>query len=435
MAGNTLADAIYRGDMKKLLILGGGTAGTMSANRLSGMLKDWQVTVIDRDDNHRYQPGYLFMPFGTYSPDQVTRSRRETLNKNVDLVFGEIEQIFPEDNKVLLKDGKEFSYDYLVIATGVMPRPDQTDGLAEGIADNDAVHEFYTYEGSVALAEKLKRFKGGNVVINIVEMPIKCPVAPLEFAFLADDFFKSEGIRDQVNMTYVTPLGAAFTQPIAAKAFGATLEEKKITVEPDFMLMEVDNEANEVVSFDERRVPFDLLVSIPVNMGQDFLSRSGLGNELNLVPVDKFTQLSTQYDNIFALGDTNNIPASKAGSVAHFEVDVFVENFMQHIQGKEMTHRFDGHANCFIETGGGKAMLIDFNYNVEPLPGKYPYPIVGPMSLLKKTRLNHVGKMAFKWVYWNVLLPGRQMPVSAHMSLSGKETDQLTEQQLAKAAS
>lgn len=421
--------------MKKLLILGGGTAGTMSANRLSSKLKDWQVTVIDRDDNHRYQPGYLFMPFGTYSPEQVTKSRREILHKGVNLVYGEIDRIVGEDNKVLLTDGSEHSYDYLIIATGVAPRPDQTPGLAEGLEGNDAVHEFYSFEGSSALAEKLKTFKGGKVVLNIVEMPIKCPVAPLEFAFLADDFFKSKGMRNKVEMTYVTPLGAAFTQPIAAQAFGATLEEKKITVEPDYMLMEVDNDTNEIVSYDERRIPFDLLVSVPVNMGQDFLARSGLGNELNLVPVDKFTQISDKFDNVFALGDANNIPASKAGSVAHFEVDVFVENFLQHIQGKAMTHRFDGHANCFIETGGGKAMLIDFNYNVEPLPGKYPYPVIGPMSLLKKTRLNHLGKMAFRWMYWNILMPGRSMPVSAHMSLSGKDTSSLDEAQLAKAAS
>ncbi len=406
----------------------------MSANRLVHQLKDWKVTVIDRDDNHRYQPGFLFIPFGTYTSDQVTRSRRETLNKNVELVLGEIDRIDGDANKVFLANGIEYEYDYLVIATGVSPRPDKTDGLAEGIASNDAVHEFYSYEGSKALAEKLKRFEGGNVVINIVEMPIKCPVAPLEFAFLADDFFKSRGIREKVTMTYVTPLGAAFTQPIAAQAFGATLDEKSITVEPDYMLMEVDNDANEIISFDERRIPFDLLVSIPINMGQDFLTTSGLGNELNLVPVDKFTQLSDKYSNVFALGDANNIPAPKAGSVAHFEVDIFVENFVEHIAGKEMTHRFDGHANCFIETGGGKAMLIDFNYNVEPLPGKYPYPIVGPMSLLKNTRMNHVGKMAFRWVYWNVLMPGRPMPVPAHMSLSGKDTTMLDQAQLAKAA-
>ncbi len=406
----------------------------MSANRLAHQLKDWKVTVIDRDDNHRYQPGFLFIPFGTYTPDQVTRSRRETLNKNVELVLGEIDRIDGDANKVFLANGIEYEYDYLVIATGVSPCPDKTDGLAEGIASNDAVHEFYSYEGSKALAEKLKHFEGGNVVINIVEMPIKCPVAPLEFAFLADDFFKSRGIREKVTMTYVTPLGAAFTQPIAAQAFGATLEEKSITIEPDYLLMEVDNDANEIISFDERRIPFDLLVSIPINMGQDFLTTSGLGNELNLVPVDKFTQLSDKYSNVFALGDANNIPAPKAGSVAHFEVDIFVENFVEHIAGKEMTHRFDGHANCFIETGGGKAMLIDFNYNVEPLPGKYPYPIIGPMSLLKKTRMNHMGKMAFQWVYWNILMPGRQMPVPAQMSLSGKDTTMLDQAQLAKAA-
>ena len=143
------------------------------------------------------------------------------------------------------------------------------------------------------------------------------------------------------------------------------------------------------------------------------------------MPVDKFTQLSEAYPNIFALGDANNIPASKAGSVAHFEIDIFTENFLQHIAGKPMTHKFDGHANCFIETGGGKAMLIDFNYDLEPLPGKYPVPVVGPMSLLKESSINHFGKMAFKWMYWNILLPGRPMPVGALMSTAGKRTDLL----------
>jgi sulfide:quinone oxidoreductase len=308
------------------------------------------------------------------------------------------------------------------MATGVTPRPDMTDGM-RGELWGDKVHEFYTYDGSVALSEKLRTWQGGRLVINIVEMPIKCPVAPLEFAFLADSFFKERGMRDKVDMTYVTPLPGAFTKPIAAEAFGNTLDEKGIKVEPDFMLMEVDNEKAALVSYDEREVPFDLLVTVPLNMGADYVARSGMGNELNLVPVDKFTQQSKAYANVFALGDANDIPASKAGSVAHFEIDVFVDNFLLYIAGMEMTHRFDGHANCFIETGDGKAMLIDFNYDTEPLPGKYPVAGVGPMSLLKQTRLNHMGKLAFKWIYWNVLVPGRPMPISAHMSLSGKRTD------------
>ena len=315
--------------MKKILILGGGTAGTMAANKLRKALPDseWSVTVVDADDNHRYQPGYLFMPFGTYTPNQVTKSRRKYLSKGVSLVYGEIDTVEADENAVLLTDGQRLTYDYLIIATGVTPRPDQTPGMADDMGGS--VHEFYSYKGSTALAEKLKTWPGGKLVIHITEMPIKCPVAPLEFAFLADAFFKGKGMRDKVELTYVTPLDAAFTKPIAAEAFGNTLEEKGITVVPDFMIESVDPEGKKIVAFDETEVPYDLLVTIPLNMGADYVARSGLGNDLNLVPVDKFTQQAKAYPNIFALGDANDIPASKAGSVAHFEVDIFMENFLQ----------------------------------------------------------------------------------------------------------
>lgn len=409
--------------MEKLLILGGGTAGTMAANTLRKSLgSNWSITVIDADDHHRYQPGYLFIPFGTYQPTQVTKSRRKVLHKDIALIYGEIDRVEADANRVLLSDGRVFEYDQLIIATGVEPRPDQTPGM-DGEGWRDTIHEFYTYEGSVALAKKLEDWQGGRLVVHITEMPIKCPVAPLEFSFLADDYFKKRGMRDKVELVYVTPLDAAFTKPIAAEAFGNTLEEKGITVVPDFMIESVDGEAGKIVAYDETEVEFDLLVTIPLNMGAEYIARSGLGNELNLVPVDKFTQQSDEYPNIFALGDANNIPASKAGSVAHFEVDVFAENFVQHIAGKPMTHKFDGHANCFIETGGGKAMLIDFNYDTEPLPGTFPYGSFGPMKLLKESSLNHLGKMGFRWVYWNMLMPGRKMPISTHMSTTGKRLD------------
>jgi sulfide:quinone oxidoreductase len=158
-------------------------------------------------------------------------------------------------------------------------------------------------------------------------------------------------------------------------------------------------------------------------MGAEFVARSGLGDELNYVPVDKHTLLSTRYSNIFAVGDASNIPASKAGSVAHFAVDVFVDNFAQHIQGLPMTGSFDGHANCFIESGDGKGLLIDFNYETEPLPGKFPLPVLGPFTLLKETHANHLGKLAFRWMYWNVLLPGRPIPLRSQMSMVGKKTE------------
>ena len=411
--------------MKRLLVLGAGTAGTMAVNKLRPKLSrdEWKITVVDQTDKHYYQPGYLFVPFGIYQPEEIVKPEKRFLPPGVDMVQGEIEQVVPEENKVTLADGTELRYDYLVIATGTTPRPDETPGMAEDMGGS--VHEFYTFEGASRLAEVLKTWEGGRLVVHLTEMPIKCPVAPLEFTFLADAFFNEQGLRDRVEITYVTPLEGAFTKPVASKYLGSMLDERKITLESDFMIESVDPEEKKIVSFDEREIPYDLLVTIPVNMGADFIERSGLGDELNYVPVDKETLLSVEYDNIFAIGDASDIPASKAGSVAHFSMDLFPENFLRHVQGLHMTEKFDGHANCFIETGHGKGLLIDFNYETEPLPGKYPLPGIGPFSLLKETEMNHWGKVMFRWMYWNVLLPGKELPLPALMSMAGKETEDL----------
>ena len=408
--------------MKKLVILGSGTAGTMVANKLRDKLpkREWSITVVDRDDQHHYQPGYLFIPFGLYTRDQVVRSRHHFLADGVDFVMGSVDKVEAGDNAVLLEDGKRLEYDQLVIASGTTPRPDQTPGMHDA-EWRKSIFDFYTLEGAEALAEALKRFDSGRLVVHITEMPIKCPVAPLEFTFLAEAWLREKGLRDRVELVYVTPLDGAFTKPVASAHLGGMLDERKVHVESDFMIESIDNERKVLVSFDEREVPFDLLVTIPLNMGADFVARSGLGDELNYVPVDKHTQLSKTYDNLWAVGDASDIPASKAGSVAHFSVEIFVDNFLQHIEGRPMTGAFDGHANCFVESGDDKALLIDFNYDTEPLPGKYPLAKVGPMNLLKETRTNHLGKLAFRWIYWNVLLPGRPIPLPALMSMAGKE--------------
>ena len=408
--------------MKRLLVLGAGTAGTMVVNKLRPLLRDeeWSITIVDEAAEHHYQPGYLFIPFGTYSPDDVIKPTGNFIPDGVELVKGEIDKVDPEANRVLLADGPSLGYDYLVIATGTTPRPDETPGM-DGEEWRKSVFDFYTHEGATALADKLASWDGGRLVVHITEMPIKCPVAPLEFTFLADSFFKDKEMRDRVELVYVTPLDGAFTKPVAAKHLGDMLAERKIELETDFYVESVDNEKQAIVSYDEREIPFDILVTVPLNMGADFVARSGLGNELNYVPVDSGNFLSTSWDNIFAVGDAADLPTSKAGSVAHFAIDVFTENFMQLIKGLEMTHVFDGHANCFVESGEGKALLIDFNYDVEPLPGKYPLPGVGPFSLLKETEVNHFGKLMFKWVYWNALLPGRELPLPVLMSMAGKE--------------
>lgn len=409
-------------EIRRLVVLGGGTAGTMVANRLRRRLdrRQWQITVVDHDEVHAYQPGFLFIPFGQYREEEIVRSRRRLLDRGVDLVLGEIDRVDSAANMVVLSDRRRLTYDYLVIATGTTPRPDQTPGML-GAQWRHSIFDFYTLDGAMALEEALRGFDGGRLLIHIVDMPIKCPVAPLEFAFLADAYFRQRGRRDQVEIVYVTPLPGAFTKPIASAELGSMLDERKIAVEADFLVERVDDEAKTLVSYDEREIGFDLLVTVPLNMGADFIARSGLGDELNYVPVDKHTLLAKGHGNIFAVGDANNIPASKAGSVAHFSVDVFVDNFLDHVAGRPMTGSFDGHANCFVEAGDGRALLIDFNYDTEPLPGTYPLPVVGPFRLLRPSRVNHWGKLAFRWLYWHALLPGRPIPLPAHMTMAGKE--------------
>lgn len=408
--------------MKKLLVLGGGTAGTMVVNKLHKKLnaREWSITVIDKDNDHLYQPGLLLLPFGVYEPQELVKERDHFLPKGVEYIRAEIDKVAPEENEVVLKDGRAIKYDQLVIATGTSPRPDQTPGMDDPAIWHKSVFDFYTLKGSVALREALKNFKGGRLVVHISEMPIKCPVAPLEFTFLADAYFEERKMRDKVEIVYVTPLEGAFTKPVCSAHLGWMLDERSIKLEPDFVIEHIDPDTKILVSMDEREIPFDLLVTVPVNMGADFLANSGLVDEMNYVSVDKQTFLSKKFPNVFALGDASDIPASKAGSVAHFAIDLFAENFVDYVNGRPMKHNFDGHANCFIESGHGKGLLIDFNYAVEPLTGMFPLPIVGPFPLLKESRWNHLGKLAFRWIYWNLLIKGRWIPIPALMSMVGK---------------
>ncbi len=409
--------------MKNLIILGAGTAGTMMANHLHHELKqpDWQITIVDEREEHHYQPGYLFLPFDIYRPEDIVKTIEEFIPKDGTLLKRKIERIVPTENNIQLKDGTVLNYDLLIIATGAKIAPDETEGMG-GAEWQKSVFDFYTFEGALALRNKLREWEGGKLVVHITEMPIKCPVAPLEFAFLADSFFKHKHMRDKVEITYVTPLSGAFTKPKATEALEHLLHEKGINIESDFAIEHVDNERKTIVDYGGKEIPFDILVTVPTNKGDALIERSGMGDDLNYVPTHKATLQSKDYANVFVIGDASNIPASKAGSVAHFEAEILTENILRYVKGEPLKEEFDGHANCFIETGGGKALLIDFNYTHEPVEGTFPFAGIGPLRLLKESRMNHMGKLAFRWIYWNVLLKGTHIPfVSATMSESGKQ--------------
>jgi sulfide:quinone oxidoreductase len=409
-------------NMKNVVILGAGTAGTMMANHLKHELKgeQWGITIIDEKEEHHYQPGYLFLPFDIYTPDDIIKSIKEFIPSGVNLLKGKVDRIVPQENHVSMANGDKVGYDILIIATGAKIAPEEVEGM-QGPEWQKSVFDFYTFEGALALRDKLREWEGGKMLVHITEMPIKCPVAPLEFAFLADSFFKNKGIRDKVELTFVTPLSGAFTKPKSTQALEHLLAEKNIHIESDFAVECIDNENKTLIDYGGRILNFDLLVTVPTNKGDEVIAKSGLGDDLNFVPTNKATLQSQAYENIFVIGDASNIPASKAGSVAHFEAEILTGNILHYIKGEPLKESFDGHANCFVETGDGKALLIDFNYTHEPVEGTFPFPGVGPLRLLKESRMNHMGKLAFRWIYWNMLLKGVHIPfVSAEMQTEGK---------------
>jgi sulfide:quinone oxidoreductase len=407
---------------KQIVILGGGTGGTMTANRLRRRFDpdEAEIHVVDRDDFHVYQPGLLFVPFGLAHLDEIVRPRRRQLRSGVAFHENEVDSVQLDREEVVLDDGTALPYDVLVVATGARLQPEETEGLT-GPGWNDRVFTFYTPEGAEQLERALASFDGGRLVVNLVDMPIKCPVAPLEFAFLADSYFRESRLRQRVELVYVTPLDGAFTKPIASQHLASLLTDKDVELVTEFNAGEVDGVGGKLTSYDGRELEFDLLVTVPLHGGAAYVERSPrLGDALGFVPTNRSTLQTLAQPNVFALGDATDVPTSKAGSVTHFEGEVLTENVVRFLAGKELEASYDGHANCFIETGFHKALLIDFNYDTEPLPGRYPTP-AGPLPLLRESRLNHLGKLMFQWVYWHALLPGREIPgLGPAMPLGGK---------------
>ena len=410
--------------MSRVLILGGGTAGTMVANRLRADYSpaELDITVVDRDNEHLYQPGFLFLPFGKTSRKHISKPRDKQLRDDIRFIEAEIERVDAQANLAYIRrhgdasqSEEELAYDHLIVATGTQPHPELTEGF-----DSDGVYQFYDLAGAEALREGLRYFRGGRLVVHISEMPIKCPVAPLEFTFLVDSWLRAKGLREKTALTYVTPLDGAFTKPVASAQLGGALKARQIELETDFDVERVDPSRKILAGYDGREIAFDMLVTVPVNMGAEFIARSALGDEHNYIPCDNHTMQSLAHNNIFVLGDAGTLPTSKAGAVAHFAIDVFMDNFRDYLEGREMTAKFDGHANCFVETGDGQGMLLDFNYDTQPLTGVFPLPKIGPLALLRESRINHWSKLAFRYVYWHMLIRGRKLPLASAMSMAGK---------------
>lgn len=416
--------------MKRIVVLGAGTGGALLSNRLARKLgpKGWSVTVIDKSDLHLYQPGLLFLPFtlyGHHGPEDITKPIRWPLDKRVEFVRAEVNLIDHAARKVETTAGT-YPYDYLILALGCGVDPARVEGLAETMGAT--AFTYYTLDGAMALQKFFNRFDKGRMILNIAEMPIKCPVAPIEFVFLADYYFRLRGIRDKVEVDLVTPLSGAFTKPLASAALEGVAREKDIRIIGNFDIASVDGGRRVMRSWGGREEPYDVLVTIPPHVAPEVIENSGLADLSGFADTDRASLKSRKAQNVYVVGDCSNIPTSKAGSVAHFSGEIVEHNLLAEIEGREPVMSFDGHSNCFIESGHHKALLFDFNYDTQPLPGLFPFGGVGPFPLLKESRINHWGKMAFRHVYWWLLTTGR-LPegpwAPALMSLRGKHVELL----------
>jgi sulfide:quinone oxidoreductase len=411
-----------------VLVLGDGTGGLVAANLLSKEAArrglPLRITLIGQSPKHSYQPGLLFLPFrkpGYRTLADIQRDNAGFVGPGVEYLVERVIAIDTHARVVGTEQGRH-SYDWLVLALGCRTVLDAVDGLEERWGRR--AFGFYTPDSALRLAEALERFEGGDFVIDVAEMPIKCPVAPIEFACLADEYLTRRGIRGKTRLTLVTPLTGAFTKPICNEMLTGMLSGKNVEVVPNASLATVGDKT--IGCPDGKTIPYDMLVVIPPHEGAAVIDDAGLGDGLGFGLTDKHTLKALRAERVFLLGDNTNVPTSKAGSVAHFQAEVVVHNLLREIDGKPALPLADGHANCFIETGYGKAILIDFNYDIQPVPGRFPLPLLGPMSLLEETRINHLGKLAFAPIYWNLLLPGRRIPlVGSRMSTSGKRMEVL----------
>ncbi|GEM85779.1 NAD(P)/FAD-dependent oxidoreductase [Meiothermus granaticius] len=375
----------------KILVLGGGTGGTLIANLLAKKLQDRaEITLVSALSRHLYQPGWLYVPFGWQDPRTLSRSLRSLLNKRVNLEIGKVVALHPETQSVTLEGDQTLNYDYLVLATGSRVTPEDVPGLVEG------GHHFYTEEAAWKLHAALEEFQGGKIVVGVGGLPHKCPVAPLEFTFLLDEYLTRRGIRANTEITYTYPINRVFSIESVAAIAEPLLAERGIKAETFFNLESVDPQKKIAYSLEGTELPYDLLVMVPPHRGAKFLEGSPVADAQGWVYTDRTTLQVRDYPNIYALGDTTNLPISKAGSTAHFEAPVIAERITAAIEERNPDSKhatYDGHVMCFLETGHNKASLLDFTYERPPQPA-------APSTLV------HFEKIAFNKAYWYLVPTG-----------------------------
>ena len=396
--------------MQRVVILGGGVGGTLTANLVARKLKariakgEAKVTVVDLSGKHTYQPGYMYIAMGHERPERLIRSERSLLDKNVDLVVDLVQKIDVEGSRVELASGEALHYDQLVIATGSRIVPETMEGF-----DQEA-HHFYTAAASAKLRKALDAFTGGKILIGIAGIPYKCPPAPLEVAFLIESELRERGLRDKSEIQFLSPINRAFTIESVSEMATPIFEEKGIDLQLLAGIDSIDAERKVVITDAMEEYAYDLLICIPPHKGAQVVIDSGLAPKSGWVPTDRYSlqvkksaapgtkdEDVERYRNIYALGDATDLPLSKAGSTAHFEAPVVAERVAAAVLGRKPSGKhalYSGKVMCFFEVGDGKGTILSFDYDNPPKPPK-------------PNQLWHLGKIVFNKTYWRTVPKGR----------------------------
>lgn len=373
----------------RVVVLGGGVGGTLVANLLAKSLgRDAHVTVVDGSGMHVYQPGFLYLALGQADALWLARDERTLLRKEVELVVENAASVDPSAQLIHLVRGGTLPYDFLVLATGSRIIREQIPGLAEG------AHDFYSLDGALRLREALRTFRGGRVVVGVAGIPYKCPPAPVEFVLLLEQYLRKHGIRDRSEVTLLSPLNRAFTIESASKLVQPIMERRGIGLTTFFNAEAVDPSARVVSSLEGEKAEYDLLVLVPPHRGQTMVEASGLGDAGGWLPTDRNTLQHRDHERIFGIGDATNLPISKSGSTAHFEAPVVASRIASLVKGTAARTRYGGRVMCFLETGGGKATALRFDYEHPPAP---PSP----------SHHWHAAKWMFNRLYWVTVPKGR----------------------------
>lgn len=391
--------------MKKhqIVIVGGGTAGISTAARLNIEGKD--VAVIDPAQKHYYQPLWTLVGGGVVEKETTERSEADVIPNGVEWIREAVASFDPENNTVTTKEGTTIGYDALIIAAGIQIDWDKIKGLPESIGKGKVCSN-YSYEYVDKTWDTIRSFKGGKALFTQPSTPIKCGGAPQKICYLAEDYFRKQGIREQCDVSFITATPSIF----AVKPYADSLTKhcQETGINTDFLqeLVELRDDAGEAVfrhmeSGEETVKNYDMIHVTPMMSAPDFIKESGLGNEAGWVDVDKDKLQHVRFENIFSLGDSSSLPTSKTGAAIRKQVPVVVGNVLSYLKGNSLTERYDGYTSCPLVTGYDSLIMAEFDYD---LNRKETFPID---QTKERYSMYLVKRYVLPTLYWHGMLKGR----------------------------